>query len=158
MAPYADIQTLWHMTPAPSATRMRMAAQRRAGWLLLIVFLHAVLAHSIAPATGRQAAAGSVHMLFCSVDGNRFVEVELPGVRAESEPGSESESESESESRHDGFCPLCLSAATLARIGVAGFLPDLSRTVRTPAWGDAEPRLARVWNPTHARAPPAAGV
>ncbi len=86
-------------------------------------------------------------MPFCTEHGEQFIEVDLldAGDKSSAVP----------ESQHSGFCLLCFSPATPGKIGIAGVLSDLARSVPTLAWNDPELHVSRAWTPVLARAPPA---
>lgn len=125
---------------------LRHRTQRWISWLLLIGFLHGVLAPGVGTATNKDDAARTMLFQLCGANGPQFVEVDLHGADADSDTSRAPE--------HSGFCVLCAYPATPAQADIAALQPAAPFCIPVSAPDAPEPRFATAWSPVHARAPP----
>ena len=127
--------------------RMTGPAQRWTSLLLLLAFLHGVLAPAMSMAAGKDASVRTALVQLCGPSGHQSVEIELSGA-----DGSDSDGVS---SGHSGFCLLCFHSATPPPFSLAVFLPLDVDAAPMLSHDGQQPRFVSVWDPVRARAPPA---
>ena len=131
---------------ADKRMRTSMSAQRWTSWLLLIAFLHGVLAPAVGQAMGGNDAARTIMLQLCSADGPRLAEVDLHDVGTGSDTSYPT--------GHGGFCPLCVYPAAPPPAGIAALQPAGLPSIPVSVPDDSAPRFATAWSPVHPRAPP----
>lgn len=128
-----------------------MPAQRWISWLLLVAFLHGVLAPAVGQTMGRENTARTILTQLCGANGLQLVEVELHQVDPQ-DAGAKSDTLPAAE--RSGFCLLCVYPATPPQTGIAALQPAAPPSVPVSVPDDPEPRLVAAWSPAHPRAPP----
>lgn len=123
-----------------------LSAQRWISWLLLIAFLHGVLASGVGTAMSKDAAARTIPLQLCGANGPQFVEVALHDAGVDSDTSHAAE--------HSGFCLLCVYPATPPQADITALQPAAPPAIPRSVHDAPEPRFATAWNPVHPRAPP----
>lgn len=127
---------------------MNASGRRWTSWILLIAFLHALLAPSVASAMGKDAFAQTMRVQLCTMDGPQFIDVAMSDADVASDIAL---------SAHGGFCPLCSYPTTAPDLCAAAFRPIASpQVVPALAPNAPTPPLDTAWRPDRARAPPTA--
>jgi len=123
--------------------KINAATQRPLALLLLLAFLHGVLA----PVLGMAAGHAAVHTMLVPMcgEGTAFVEVEIDG-------NSDSSSDLFG---HAGFCLLCCCPSPPAEIDVTSpWLTICAAHIKPAALADTPQTRTALWRPTLPRAPP----